>query len=227
MSLDSPLDIRGRHAACRFSAERSAARTISATPRDDEAGGMTIPCRAKRTLIAGLALAAGCLTTAPALAAAPANDDFANAASLGTAKALATPYTLDEATGQVFEQHPQGGLGNSVWYSWTAPTDGHVQVLACTANGTIYDRASVYEGPQLSALVWQSSVGPALCGAGSTSRPGRDTRTASRSRATTGSRMPASARCSSTCARRRARQSRCRRRSPATPTGRATPSRQA
>ncbi len=129
---------------------------------------MTIPCRAKRTLIAGLALAAGCLTTAPALAAAPANDDFANAASLGTAKALATPYTLDEATGQVFEQHPQGGLGNSIWYSWTAPTDGHVQVLACTANGTIYDRASVYEGTQLSALVWQSSVGPALCGAGST-----------------------------------------------------------
>src|SRR5262249_10085441 len=153
--------------ARRFPPRRLAGPTISTGARAAEAGGMTIPCRAKPPLIAGLALAAGCLTTAPALAAAPANDDFANAASLGTAKALATAYNLDEATGQVFEPHPQGGMGNSVWYSWTAPVDGRVQVAACSANGAVYNHATVYEGGSLNTLNWQSSAGPALCGVGS------------------------------------------------------------
>ncbi len=96
-----------------------------------------------------LALAAGCLAT-PALAAPPANDDFANAHSLGTAMPLGTQYTLEEATDEVFEQHPQGGLGNSIWYSWTAPKDGRCRSwrVRPTARSTT---SSVYEGSSLSA----------------------------------------------------------------------------
>ncbi len=127
---------------------------------------MTNSRRAKRVLIAGLALAAGLLTTAPALAAAPANDDFANAFSLGSALSIGTSFTLDDASNQVFEQEPTGTDGRTVWFTWTAPTDGQVQVAACSPNGTVYDTVAVYAGNQVSSLIEQASQGPGLCGVG-------------------------------------------------------------
>ena len=75
--------------------------------------------RAILTTIAVLAL-----PCAPALAAAPANDDFANAEAVAGASATATGTTV-EATKQAGEpNHANDSLGHSVWYRWEAPSDG-------------------------------------------------------------------------------------------------------
>jgi hypothetical protein len=75
--------------------------------------------RAILTTVAVLAL-----PCTPALAAAPANDDFANAEAITGADATATGTTV-EATKQTGEpNHANDSLGHSVWYRWEAPSDG-------------------------------------------------------------------------------------------------------
>jgi hypothetical protein len=129
---------------------------------------MHINRRFRRTTIALLALAGGCLTAAPAFATAPANDDFANAASLGSPLSVGTSFTLDGATSEVFEAEPTGTTGHTVWFTWTPPVDGWVQVVACTPNGVVYDTVDIYSGNSIPTAIEHSSLGPTLCGVGHT-----------------------------------------------------------
>jgi hypothetical protein len=126
---------------------------------------MTSHRRIRRATVAILALAAGCSVAAPALAA-PANDDFANAASLGTVLSIGTSADLTGASSEVFEQHVAGGTYTTVWFAWTAPADGRVQVTACTPDGTVYDHVGVYTGSTIATLLEVPSAGYPLCGAG-------------------------------------------------------------
>lgn len=111
-------------------------------------------------------LAAGVLTlavAAPAVAAPPPNDSFADAQPVG----IGTEYSgvLTGATGELGEPD-HGGYGNSasVWFRYRAPRDGRLTV---DTGGSAADTAlAVYSGHQLSKLellgadVWSSPTGP-------------------------------------------------------------------
>lgn len=63
----------------------------------------------------------------------PANDDFANAQDLGSALPVSVPGSTVDATWESGEPNFLGGSGRSrsVWYSWTAPITGQVQLSGC------------------------------------------------------------------------------------------------
>jgi hypothetical protein len=80
------------------------------------------------TITAVLALA----LSAPALAAPPANDDFASASAI-SGNSVSTSYTTAEATKQAGE--PGVGLGaKTVWFRWTPWATGAVKADVCTAS---------------------------------------------------------------------------------------------
>lgn len=104
-----------------------------------------------------LALASLTLMAPAAQAAAPGNDDFANAQVVGPAlPATATGSTVD-ATVESGEPSEQGsGSGATVWYKWTAPADATVAVSTQgseTPDGDGLDTfVDVYTGSSLNAL---------------------------------------------------------------------------
>ena len=86
-----------------------------------------------------------------ASAAAPANDDFANASALTGLPAGATGTNVD-ATTESGEPEPWENTpgGHSVWWTWTAPADGDVTVDTC---GSDFDTLlAVYTGDSVAAL---------------------------------------------------------------------------
>ncbi|HEX8066882.1 MAG TPA: hypothetical protein VF520_10175 [Thermoleophilaceae bacterium] len=85
----------------------------------------------------------------PALAAAPPNDDFANAETL-TAPGVVTG-TNAEATEQLGEPPLARSGGRSVWYRWTAPATG--TAVVDVTDSAIEAQAAVYTGDVLAALV--------------------------------------------------------------------------
>lgn len=84
-----------------------------------------------------------------ASAAAPANDDFANAAVLSGP----TDNTLNfESTSEPGEpNHAGNASGHSVWWRWTAPANGSVQVDTC-GSYAIDTVLAVYTGDAVDAL---------------------------------------------------------------------------
>ncbi len=89
---------------------------------------------------------------AAALAAAPANDNFANAIVL-TGTNLSTTGSNVGATPEAGEPvHWPGGSSptNSVWWKWTAPGTGVVQIN--TTNSTFDTILAVYTGSAVSSL---------------------------------------------------------------------------
>jgi hypothetical protein len=102
-----------------------------------------------RSALAASALAAVlwlCLA-GTASAAAPANDDFASAAPLSGLPANATGTVLDAT----WEAGEPSGYDHTVWWSWTAPSDGDVTVDTCgSGTGT---RLGVYTGNSVEALI--------------------------------------------------------------------------
>jgi hypothetical protein len=118
---------------------------------------------------------AGCLWLClggAASAAAPANDDFANAAVLTGLPANATGTNVD-ATSEAGEPphtdvlgYPAGG--HSVWWRWTAPSDGDVTIDTCGSD--FNSNLAVYTGSSVVSLTLVASKELALdsCGAGST-----------------------------------------------------------
>lgn len=86
----------------------------------------------------------------------PANDDFANARVLGTESFHEFVYT-DAARAEPTE--PSGAVGataGSVWYRFTPPADGAVELGVTNANGDWLSGAypvSAYRGDSLNALV--------------------------------------------------------------------------
>ena len=86
----------------------------------------------------------------------PPNDDFADATAL-TGASLQTTGTNAGATGETgesvigyFYPNPATGPGHSVWWTWTAPTDG---VVTVDTLGSDFDTVlGVYVGPAVNAL---------------------------------------------------------------------------
>jgi hypothetical protein len=115
----------------------------------------------RRTLWATFAVAASAalLFAAPALAAPPANDDFANAQSISLPETVSG--TLTDATMQSPDEPDHSTIGHSVasvWYQWTSPaTDVPVKLSACRYLDWS-SRIAVYTGSDLATL---TAVAPA------------------------------------------------------------------
>ncbi len=94
------------------------------------------------------------LTQAEAALAAPANDNFANAAELSGA----TSGTTEDATVEPGEPDHSGtgrGAFASVWYSWTAPDAQRVVLDACNSDHEFPYQAAllgVYTGSKVNSL---------------------------------------------------------------------------
>ena len=100
-----------------------------------------------------LSVAIGVLGVFPAAAFAttPPNDDFASAQDLGGATSTSVSGTNLYATAEFGEPDHAGYWAlSSVWYQWTAPTDGVFRLKTC---GSDFDTVlAVYRGPTVDAL---------------------------------------------------------------------------
>ena len=89
-------------------------------------------------------------TIGSAGAAAPANDNFADAEILTGLPTLTTGSSIDATRETDEPDHGSFGLGSSVWYDWTAPSSGPV---AIDLSGSDYDTfLAVYTGDTLTSL---------------------------------------------------------------------------
>ncbi len=98
---------------------------------------------------------------------APANDAFASAASLSGSSASASGWNYN-ATSQSGEPlHSGVAGGHSVWWTWTAPSDG---VLSISTGGSDFDTLlAVYTGNSVSALTAVAANDDAVNASGTTS----------------------------------------------------------
>lgn len=102
------------------------------------------------TLLAALPLAlGGFLLAAQSVAAAPINDNFANATVLPVSPGLLSSQSNVGATGEG-ETTSYGALG--VWYSWTPAVSGDVQLNTCGTK-TFDTVLGVYQGSMTNRLV--------------------------------------------------------------------------
>jgi hypothetical protein len=91
------------------------------------------------------------VVAAPALAAPPANDAFANAQALGPAGSLTA--TNVEATKEPGEpNHADNAGGRSVWFRWTPGFSGQARVATCGTSTTFDTLLAVYIGSNVAAL---------------------------------------------------------------------------
>lgn len=107
-------------------------------------------------------IAAQLLITAPALAAPPSNDDFADRTALPAGAPSTMTGTNAEATFEVGEpEHPSDPGGRSVWFTWEADVDEAVRIDTCTTN---FDTLlAVYTGTALNDLELQRSSDDGDC----------------------------------------------------------------
>jgi hypothetical protein len=106
-----------------------------------------------RTLCAVAVVFVGSTAVASTALAAPANDDFVNAAPLENLgnSVFGVHGDSTAATPELGEpQHAGVSGGASVWYRWTAPGAGHVNARTC--NATFDTLLAVYTGSAVSAL---------------------------------------------------------------------------
>lgn len=109
-----------------------------------------------------------------ALAAPPANDNFANAIAI-LVPGEGVTGTLAEATGETGEPATLGGtttqVPNTVWYTWTPTAAVRVSISTCDANAsTVTDTVlDVYTGSAVNTLTLLATNddSPAFCGTGS------------------------------------------------------------
>lgn len=118
-------------------------------------------------LVAVVATAAA-LQAAPALAAAPANDNFATAQVL-TGTSTSATGTTSEATLQAGEPNHFVSGNGSVWYSWTAAETSVLHLDTCAGAGPSPTRLQLYRGSSLASLqeVNERSDFPNRCDVGS------------------------------------------------------------
>jgi hypothetical protein len=147
-------------------------------------------CHARVAALAVLTVVALFAVAGSAQAAAPSNDDFANAITLSGASGSESGTNV-EATAQAGEPNNHqaeffdgGDLGNtSVWYEWTAPASGLVG-FDTDDPGTNYDTVlGVYTGSlgSLNEVEFNDDYGGPAAEAGSCSTPPRARRTSSQS----------------------------------------------
>lgn len=111
-------------------------------------GSTMLPMNARRLLPA---LLVALLVPAASAAAAPINDDFADATDLGGASQVSQWFTLSGATTEsLFEpNHFSYEYGHTVWFKWTPAATGGVHVKACD---NISAKIKVYTGSTLGGL---------------------------------------------------------------------------
>jgi hypothetical protein len=83
----------------------------------------------------------------------PANDDFADAQTIGPDLPATIPGTTKDATLEDDEPPPNpyfGPSGSSVWYRWTAPSDDATIFAACSTGDPVV--LAVFDGPVLGDL---------------------------------------------------------------------------
>ena len=110
------------------------------------------PHSAARPLALGLLIATAALVLAAgAVAAAPTNDNFADAQEANTGETNPTHGTNVDATKEVGEPDHAGDTGGaSVWYRWTATVTGNATVDTCD---TDFDTTlGVYTGDSVGGL---------------------------------------------------------------------------
>lgn len=107
--------------------------------------------RVKSVLIVGL-VAAGlsAFAAANAVAAPPANDNFANAQSLAGPLPIAVAGSNVEATREVGEPFYGFGAGHTIWFQWEATLTGFVTVGTCDAS--FHTETGVFTGASVGAL---------------------------------------------------------------------------
>jgi len=105
------------------------------------------------------ALACAAAFASQARAAAPANDNFAEAAALSGDPATASGVT-DQATRQTGEPtHGDSSARATVWYRWTATQSGSILVDACD-EGDVVEAVGVYTGSAVNSL---TKIGTGYC----------------------------------------------------------------
>lgn len=109
---------------------------------------------------------------ATAMAAPPANDNFANATPLPGLLPQQIAGTNVEATKEIGEPNPAGVPGGaSVWYRWTAPINELMTLETCTE--TTFDTVlAVYTGTAVATLT-EASGNDDACGSGTPVRQSR------------------------------------------------------
>lgn len=100
-----------------------------------------------------IAIALTALWAAPAVAAPPANDDFANRQVLAGSLPIEAPAENFEAgkeTGESLDLF--AAAGHSVWFEWEALATGWVTIGACSPAGEFKEVLGVYTGTTVAAL---------------------------------------------------------------------------
>ncbi len=98
-----------------------------------------------------------------AAAAAPPNDDFANARTLASTLPVSDTGTNDEATKEAGEPEPSAPLiAASVWWQWTAPAAGTVTISLCGSDFEPF--LAVYTGASIAGLTALSTSDDACAG---------------------------------------------------------------
>jgi hypothetical protein len=115
-----------------------------------------------------------CLSAAStALAAPPANDNFADAATVGPALPVSAAGTTVDATGEGIDEPDHSGEGEgpyrSVWYSFTPSASAALEIDACDSDEPTW--LAVYTGAQLDELD-QIAGGVFECSAGLAAQAG-------------------------------------------------------
>ena len=86
----------------------------------------------------------------------PANDEFENATPLSGLSASSGPIANLGATSEPGEpNHAGNAAGQSLWWRWTAPANGSVQVDSCDSGASFneFDTVlAVYTGDAVDAL---------------------------------------------------------------------------
>ena len=102
-------------------------------------------------IFAGLcAVAALTLAPAPATAAAPPNDAFADAIEISAEDGFRTGSTVGATKETGEPAHAGNPGGHSIWFSWTAPADG---TYVFSTAGSLFDTLlAVYTGTDVGAL---------------------------------------------------------------------------
>ena len=113
-----------------------------------------------RIAVAGNVGSTGSFTLTLRTAHPPANDDFADAQVLGSSLPISLTATNVDATNEPLEHPHAFGSSASVWYRWTAPMSGPVEVDTCASD--FRSGVAVYTGSFLPNLLHVASESTSL-----------------------------------------------------------------